>query len=54
MIAIVFHYFQPNIRYTIHQPNIKTQPFINSDFCRKKQPALSISPVQAAFYSGLK
>ena len=26
MIAIVFHYFQPNIRYTIHQPNIKTQP----------------------------
>lgn len=29
MIAIVFHYFQPNIRYTIHQPNIKTQPFLN-------------------------
>ena len=28
MIAIVFHYFQPNIRYTIHQPNIKTQPLI--------------------------
>ena len=30
MIAIVFHYFQPNIRYTIHQPNIKTQPCVTN------------------------
>ena len=36
MIAIVFHYFQPNIRYTIHQPNIKTQPI----FIKKKKQSM--------------